>query len=117
MAANAAYAQCSNYKGGILMMMNIIPKAAGSAVATLSAVALAVMVVSGTPSAPRADEAEAKSLLKAMSDYLATQKSISFAFDTNFEVVTKDRQKLSLMSSGTVNLSRPDKIRSTRTGG
>jgi len=99
------------------MLMNIIPKAAGSAVATISVVALAWMVVAVTPSATRADEAEAKSLLKAMSDYLAAQKTISFAFDTNFEVVTKEQQKLSLMSSGTVNLSRPDKVRSTRTGG
>src|SRR5262245_24035514 len=98
-------------------MMNIIPQAAGSAVATLSAVALAVMMVAGTPFEARADEAEAKSRLKAMSDYLAAQKTISFAFDTNFEVVTKEQQKLSLMSSGTVNLSRPDKVRSTRHGG
>jgi hypothetical protein len=80
-------------------------------------VALAVMVVSGTPSTTRADEAEAKSLLKDMSDYLAAQQSISFAFDISFEVVTKEHQKLSLMSSGTINVSRPDKIRSTRTGG
>ena len=65
-------------------MTNILPQAAWSAVATLSAVALALMVVSVTPSDTRADEAEAKSLLKAMSDYLAAQKSISFGFDTNF---------------------------------
>src|SRR5262245_4033329 len=99
------------------MMMNLVEKAAGSAAATISAVALAWMVVAVTPSVTRADEAEAKNLLKAMSDYLAAQKTISFAFDTNFEVVTKEQQKLSLMSSGTVNLSRPDKVRSTRTGG
>jgi hypothetical protein len=53
-----------------------------------------------------------------MSDYLAAQKSISFGFDTNLEVVTKDRQKLLLASSGTIDLSRqPDKLHATRSGG
>src|SRR4029453_9670148 len=98
-------------------MTNIRPHPARSAIATLSAVALALMVVAGTPTDTRAAEAEAKSLLKAMSDYLAAQKSLSFGFDTNFEVVTQEHQKLSLLSSGTIQLSRPDKIRFTRTGG
>jgi hypothetical protein len=65
----------------------------------------------------RADETAAKSMLKAMSDYLAAQTTISFAYDTNFEVVTKDHQKILLASSGTIGLSRPDKIRATRHGG
>src|SRR5262245_33102111 len=98
-------------------MMNIIPKAARSSTATICAVALALIVVSVTPSDTSADEAEAKSLLKAMSDYLAAQQSISFGFDTNFEVVTKDHHKLLLASSGTIKVSRPDKVRVTRTGG
>src|SRR5262249_2959418 len=115
-AATAAYLQCNNRRG-VPRMMNVAPKAAGFSPATISAVALASMVVSVTAFDARAGEAEAKSLVKAMSDYLAAQKSISFGFDTNLQVVTKEHQKLSLMSSGTVNLSRPDKIRSTRTGG
>lgn len=65
----------------------------------------------------KADEAEAKRLLKAMSDYLAAQTAFSFNYDTNFEIVTADHQKLLLASSGTVALNRPDKIRATRTGG
>ena len=36
----------------------------------------------------------AKARLKAMSDYLAAQKAISLAYDSVFEVVTKDKQKL-----------------------
>ena len=45
---------------------------------------LAVLAMVGTTSfsAARADEAQAKTLFKAMSDYLAAQKAISFAFDT-----------------------------------
>src|SRR5262245_270856 len=64
-----------------------------------------------------ADENDAKNLLKAMSDYVGAQKSISFDYDTSLEVVTADQQRLALASSGSVNLSRPDKIRATRTGG
>ena len=69
-------------------MRNIIPKAARSSAATLCAAALALMVVSVTPFEARAGEVDPKSLLKALSDYLATQQSISFGYDTNFEVVT-----------------------------
>jgi hypothetical protein len=98
-------------------MRNVAPKTARRLAAALSAVALALMAVSATSSDTRAGEVEAKQLLKAMSDYLAAQNTISFGFDTNFEVVTKDRHKLLLASSGTIDLSRPDKVRATRTGG
>ncbi|MGF6227730.1 hypothetical protein QFZ27_001685 [Inquilinus ginsengisoli] len=83
----------------------------------MAAAAVAVMVGLGATSGATADEADAKSLLKAMSDYLAAQKAISFGYDTNFEVVTKDQQKLSLASSGTITLNRPDKIHATRSAG
>src|SRR5271166_5151083 len=68
-------------------------------------------------SVARADEAQAKSLLKAMSDYLAAQKTISFDYDTNLELVTTQQQKIGLASSGTLTLERPDKLHATRTGG
>jgi hypothetical protein len=71
----------------------------------------------GMASGARADEAAAKNQLKAMSDYMAAQKLMSLSFDTNLEIVTKDKQKLTLASSGTVTLNRPDKIRATRHGG
>jgi hypothetical protein len=98
-------------------MRNVISSAVGSSAAAMSAVTLAFMVLAVTPADTRAAEAEAKSLLKAMSDYLASQKSISFGFDVNYEVVTKDQQKLLLASSGTMRLTRPDKLRATRSGG
>lgn len=74
-------------------------------------------LAAGVGGSARADEAAAKSMLKAMSDYLAAQTTISFSYDTNFEVVTKDHQKILLASSGTIGLSRPDRIRATRHGG
>jgi len=80
---------------------------------------LAVVATAGTAniSAGRADEADAKRLLKAMSDYLAAQKAISFDFDVNLELVSTQQQKIALVSSGTMTLDRPDKLHMTRTGG
>jgi hypothetical protein len=83
--------------------------------ARLLVAALALALAGAT--AAHADEKQAKDLLKAMSDYMAAQEAISFDYDTNLEVVTKQHQKLALASSGTVTLDRPDKIRVTRQGG
>jgi hypothetical protein len=84
---------------------------------SMLSVALSVIVVLGTSAGVRADEADAKRLLKTMSDYLSAQKALSFGYDATLEVVTNDKQKLELASSGTVTLKRPDKIRATRSGG
>ncbi len=87
-----------------------------------SASAVAVAVMAWTAMSPGAavvvaDEAEAKRLLKAMTEYVGEQKAISFDYDANLEVVTKDRQKLALAASGTVSLIRPNRIRATRSSG
>jgi hypothetical protein len=63
------------------------------------------------------DSAEAKKILKAMSDFLGAQKALSVRFNSDFEVVTPTDQKLGLASSGATILSRPDKIRFARAGG
>ena len=93
---------------------------AGQPKLTLSAAsALLLVLTAWMASSPPAvaDEAQARSLLKAMTDYVGAQQSIAFDYDATLEVVTKDRQKLQLASSGTVSLARPDKIRTTRSGG
>jgi hypothetical protein len=59
----------------------------------------------------------AKGLLKAMSDYLAAQQTISMTYDSIFEVVSADHQKLQIATSGSILLNRPDKIRTTRQSG
>jgi hypothetical protein len=69
------------------------------------------------PVAARADEADAKRLLKAMSDYLAGQKAIAFDFDSNLDIVTTQQQKITLAASGNVVLNRPNKLHVTRRGG
>jgi hypothetical protein len=79
-------------------------------------VIIATIGMSGISSA-RADELQAKSLLKAMSDYLAAQKSLSFDYDSSLEIISTQNQKVALVSSGTVVLNRPNKLHATRTGG
>jgi hypothetical protein len=64
-----------------------------------------------------ADEADARRLLKSMSDYLAAQKAISFDFDSSLDLVSTEQQKLTLANSGTLTLNRPDKLHVTRKGG
>jgi hypothetical protein len=65
----------------------------------------------------RAQEDNAREVLKAMADYVASQKSISATFDTDIEVITPEVQKIQFASSGKLMLSRPDKLRASRTGG
>jgi hypothetical protein len=65
----------------------------------------------------RAQGGDADQLLKAMSDYVASQKAVSVTFDSDIEVITSNLQKIQFTSSGQVQLSRPDKLRATRTGG
>ncbi len=65
----------------------------------------------------QADDASARKVLKSMSDYLASQKTFSLAFDSDIEAITADLQKIQFTSSGQVLLSRPDKLRASRAGG
>ena len=89
--------------------------------AKVSAFALVIAAASiglGAPtSSAVADEAQAKDLFKAMSDYLGAQKTLSLDFNSMLEIVTKEGQKVGLASSGTISLNRPDKLRATRHGG
>jgi hypothetical protein len=89
---------------------------AGSAKAWVIILAAALAGMTGI-SAGRADQADAKRLLKAMSDYLGAQHAISFDYDVSLELVSTQQQKVALASSGTVTLDRPDKIHLTRRGG
>jgi hypothetical protein len=85
------------------------------AMLALTALSMAVGWAAFTPAS--ADDLSAKDLFKAMTTYLASQKSFSFETDTNLEIVTPDLQKIGFASSGSVTVARPDKIKMTRTGG
>jgi hypothetical protein len=69
------------------------------------------------PTAASAGEAEAKAMLKAMTDYMAAQKDLAFRYDASMEVITKDGEKLQIAYSGRVVLARPDRLAATRAGG
>ena len=97
--------------------MNTPRKSVKRSLRSLSVAGLSLIVMLGTSLAVQADEADAKRLLKSMSDYMAAQKALSFDYDATLEVVTKEDQKLALASSGSVSLNRPDKIHVTRSGG
>jgi hypothetical protein len=68
------------------------------------------------PSA-NAQSGDAEKILKSMSDYVASQKTIAVTYDSDIEVITSTLHKIQFTSSGQVQLSRPDKLRATRTGG
>ena len=68
-------------------------------------------------SAQSAHADDAAKILKAMTDYITAQKSISATFDSDIEVVTPELEKIQFTSSGKLQLSRPDKLRVSRTGG
>jgi hypothetical protein len=72
------------------------------------------MLTTITPSAQAQDAAK---FLKAMSDYLTSQKNFSLSFDSAIEVITPDIEKIQFASSGRLQVSRPDKVRVSRTGG
>jgi hypothetical protein len=82
------------------------------------ALASTIAVASSLSAGPAlAGTDEAKALLKAMSDYMASQTAISMTYDTSVEAVTTDGQKIQVAASGNIDMNRPDKIRVTRTGG
>jgi len=59
--------------------------------ATLGAATAAVILLAAT-SAARADDSA--NILKSMTDYLGTQKSLSASFDSDIEIITPELQKI-----------------------
>lgn len=84
-----------------------------SMAATFAVPLLAFAVAPGA----QADEAQAREILKAMTDYLEAQQSLTFDVDSSVDVVTTAGQKLTIASSGRVSLQRPDRIHVLRRGG
>jgi hypothetical protein len=68
-------------------------------------------------SAQAQDIKDALSILKAMSDYLSSQKNISVTFNSDIEIITPDLQKIQFTSSSQLQLTRPDKLYVSRAGG
>jgi hypothetical protein len=80
--------------------------------------AVAILVLTTIASVtPCAQAQDAGKVLKAMSDYVTSQQTISMSFDSDIEVITSELQKIQFTSSGQVLLNRPDKLRASRAGG
>jgi hypothetical protein len=85
---------------------------------------LLVMLVSvlvatfvATPARAQPQGSDAKFILKAMSDYVSSQKTIEIVFDSDIEVITPQLEKIQFANSGEMLLSRPNKVRAHRVGG
>ena len=62
------------------------------------ALLLAVLLL-GSSSAARAEEGDARSLLKAMADYVGSQKTIEFTFDSDIEIIAPEVEKIQFTAS------------------
>lgn len=81
---------------------------------------ITMVLVAAFVSAPidtMAQENDALAFLKAMSDYVGSQKTIELAFDSDIEIITPQLEKIQFTNSGEALLSRPDKLRAHRVGG
>jgi len=87
-------------------------KLSGATTAVLAAAALLLL-----SSPARAQGSDPKAVLKAMSDYVSSQKTIELTFDSDIEVITPQLEKIQFASSGETLLSRPDKMRAHRMSG
>ena len=76
--------------------------------ATLASVFVAALTAS--LAGAQTQVSDARSVLKDMSDYVSSQKTIELTFDSDFEAVTAQLEKIQFTNSGEVLLSRPDKL-------
>lgn len=83
---------------------------------SLAWMVVATALVLAAPGA-QAQEKDAKAILRAMSDYVASQKTIELSFDSDIEVITPELEKIQFTNSGDALLSRPDKLRAHRVSG
>ena len=74
-------------------------------------------VLGTVPARAQPQGSDAKSVLKAMSDYMSSQQTIAITFDSDIEVITPQLEKIQFTNSGEILLSRPNKLRAHRVGG
>jgi hypothetical protein len=76
-----------------------------------------VASLAALPAQAQATTDNAKFLLKAMSEYVSSQKTIELTFDSDIEIITPYLEKIQFTNSGEMLLSRPEKLRAHRVGG
>ena len=90
-------------------------KTKGVLFAMLASMCLAALTAA--PVRAQTQGSDAKSILKAMSDYVSNQKTIELTFDSDIEIITPQLEKIQFTNSGEALLSRPDKLAAHRVGG
>lgn len=75
----------------------------------------ASLVAAGSPA--QAQQDDARTILKSMSDYVSGQKTIEFTFDSDIEIITPELEKIQFTNSGEALVGRPDRLRAHRVGG
>jgi hypothetical protein len=98
------------------MKMNAGKKVSGRSQAVLAYI-LAITAAIGMSWPLAAQGGDAKSILKAMSDYINSQKTIEITFDSDIEVITPQLEKIQFTNFGDILMSRPNKLRAHRVGG
>ncbi len=83
----------------------------------LASVVVVTALALAAPYGQEAQAADAKAILKAISDYVSGQKTIELTFDSDIEVITPQLEKIQLTDSSELLLRRPDKLRAHRVGG
>ena len=80
---------------------------------------IALLLVGGLLCAApaQADSANARRIVKAMADYMASQTNLAGEFDADLDVITPSLEKIQYSASGSLLLERPNKVRLTRKGG
>lgn len=99
------------------MMVRKTTNAALFVLMRLAGLLLIVTFLLGSGSAARAEEGDARSILKAMADHVGGLETIEFTFDSDIDVITPQLEKIQYASSGEALLHRPDKLRAHRVGG
>lgn len=62
------------------------------------------------------EENTAELMLKQMSSYIGSQKTIELSFDSSIEVITPQLEKIQFTNSGSARLQRPNKMHTHRYG-
>lgn len=97
-------------------MQSTFRKQLTATLARCCVIAAAAGISLATQAQPSGISPEAQRILKASTDYLASQKQFSAETRNTLEVVLKSGQKIEFNHTGRMSAQRPNKLRSERTG-
>jgi len=95
--------------------MKRVLKSSTAAILSMSVGVLLLVTLGGR--AAWAEERDAYTILKAMSDHLSQLEAFHLTFDSDIEVITPQLEKIQFTNSGELLLQRPNHLRGHRFGG